>query len=63
MVTAWAFAASVGGGGIAVRTADARLVLHVAPDGQDAGSGRAYDRFATIYLARDEVPSPSLETP
>jgi parallel beta-helix repeat protein len=55
MMTAWVLAAAVAGVGIAVRAAEAPLVLHVALDGQDTGSGRADDPFATITRARDEV--------
>ncbi len=55
MMAGWVLAASVAGGWSAVRAADAPLVLHVAPDGKDTGSGRADSPFATLPRARDEV--------
>ena len=55
MMTSWVLVASVAGIGVAAHAAEAPFVLHVAPDGQDTGSGRADDPFATITRARDEV--------
>ena len=55
MMTGWVLVACVAGVGSAARAAEAPIVLHVAPEGQDAGSGRADDPFATITRARDEI--------
>jgi parallel beta-helix repeat protein len=41
--------------GLTGAAAAAPLLLHVAPNGSDAGSGRADAPFATIVRARDEI--------